>query len=98
MKENFLFSRNGNEYYHKDHPSIRLDKEEFEISSDYEIENFIQSRIDDINKDLNTKSPKKIHNPKLSTEDILKSLAELKRKINEESFKAFFMKKIHSNR
>lgn len=97
VKKKFLFDRFKNEYYHKDHPSIRFDVDTFNDMNDFDIQNFIENKIKEINFELNSPKPKRNNNSFLSTDEVLAKLAELKRKINEESFKEFFMKKIRLN-
>jgi hypothetical protein len=97
VKKKFLFDRFKNEYYHKDYPSIRFDVDTFHDMNDFDIQNFIENKIKEINFELNSPKPQRNNNPPLSTNEVLTKLADLKRKINEESFKKFFMKKIRLN-
>jgi hypothetical protein len=46
--ENFLYDHKRNEYYHKVYPEIRMSKDDFEDTDDYELQNFVRKSIEDI--------------------------------------------------
>ena len=98
MKENFIFDRNKNEYYHNTFPSIRFDMDTFNQMDDYDLDMFLNSKMEELNKEISTSKPKRINNPQMSIEDALKELDKIRNNINQESFSSFFMRKIHSSR
>jgi hypothetical protein len=99
MKKDFIFDRTKNEYYHKDYPSMRFDKDLFSQMSDEDVQNYFQQNLKDLNGELNSlKNLKKQKETKsFSDEELKKAFSEIKQILQMESFKNFFKKKIHSN-
>lgn len=89
-KKEFIYHPYTNEYRHKDYP-ISIDSELFKDMSDVELENFFNSKLQELNKEISSlEKPKKEQQP-LSDEEITNAFAELRKKLAmQESFKDYF--------
>lgn len=98
MKNNFRYNRTTNEWVHSSLP-ISIDNELFNEMTDDEIASLINSRLEDINNEINIlPKPKKPKNY-LSDEEITSGFAKAREMISlPESFKQFFMRKDRLNR
>lgn len=97
MKKNFRYNRLNNEWVHKSLP-ITIDNDLFIDMTDSEIESLIDSRLNDINSEIDSIPVVKKDPVPLTDEEISSHFAELRRQLSmQESFKDFFMKKVHLN-
>lgn len=94
MKKKFIFDKIKNEYYHKEHPSVRFDKDDFLEMTDDDIENFFKQKINDLNTELNVIRNKKkpIVSKSLSDEEIKRGFDEIRSILN---FENYFKRKDH---
>jgi hypothetical protein len=97
MKKNFRYDRTKNEWVHKSLP-ISIDNDLFNEMTDSELESYIDSRLNEINSEINTIPSVKREEKPLTDEELASRFAELRRQLSMESFKSFFMKKDRLNR
>jgi len=98
MKKDFRYNETTNEWVHSSLP-ISIDNELFNEMSDDEVASLINSRLEDINNEINIiPKPKKPKNY-LSDEELTSGFAKAREMISlPESFKQFFMRKDRLNR
>jgi hypothetical protein len=89
-KKEFIYHPYTNEYRHKTFP-ISIDSELFKDMSEEELENFFNSKINDINKEISSiKKPERKEIP-ASDEDIKTMFSNLRKQLAmQESFKDYF--------
>jgi len=97
MKNDFKYDRIKNEWVHKSLP-ISIDNELFIEMNDDEITSLVNSRLEDINNEINIlpkpQKPKKY----LNDEELASGFAKAREKIHmPESFKDFFKKRVRLN-
>lgn len=98
MKENFRYNRITNEWVHDSLP-ISIDNELFNEMSDDEILSLIDSRIIELNKEINNLQKPKKSKDYLNDEEMAAGFLKAKERIlMPESFKQFFMRKDRLNR
>jgi hypothetical protein len=96
MKKDFRYNRIKNEWVHKSLP-ISIDNDLFNEITDSELESYIDSRLNEINSEINTRPSVKRKEKPLTDEELASHFAELRRQLSTESFKSFFMKKVRLN-
>jgi hypothetical protein len=97
MKNDFKYDGIKNEWVHKSLP-ISIDNELFIEMNDDEITSLVNSRLEDINNEINIlpkpQKPKKY----LNDEELASGFAKAREKIHmPESFKDFFKKRVRLN-
>lgn len=97
MKKNFRYNRLSNEWVHKTLP-ISIDNDLFVDMTDSEVESFIDSRLKEVNSEIDTIPTVRKDPVPLTDDEIASHFAELRRQLSmQESFKDFFKKKVRLN-
>jgi hypothetical protein len=97
MKKDFSYNGKTNEWVHSSLP-ISIDNELFNEMTDDEVASLINSRLEDINNEINIlpkpQKPKKY----LNDDELASGFAKAREKIHmPESFKDFFKKRVRLN-